>query len=71
MIEISNLNAPLLIQLLRDGVRYNEQLLTSETLRDRSDYEQYFLDATQLFAELQEEYKKIENQVGITLEDLL
>lgn len=71
MIEISSAAAPLVIQALRDAVRYNEQLLKSETLRDRSDYEQYFLDLTQLFSELKAEYKRIEEQVGIPLEELL
>jgi hypothetical protein len=33
MIEISNAAAPLFVQALRDAVRYNEQLLKSETLR--------------------------------------
>lgn len=35
MIKISNAAAPLLLQALRDAVRYNEQLLTSQTLRDQ------------------------------------
>ena len=39
--------APLLAQALRDAVRYNEQLLKSETLRNKSDCEQYFVDITQ------------------------
>ncbi len=71
MIEISSAWAPLLIHALRDAVRYNEQLLDSQTLRDRADYEQYFLDLTQFFAEMQAEYKRKENQAGILLEDLL
>lgn len=71
MIEISAAAAPLLIQALRDAVRYNEQLLQSQTLRDRADYEQYFLDLTQLFAEVKAEYKRNESKAGIPLEDLL
>jgi len=71
MIEISNAAAPLLVQALRDAVRYNEHLLTSQTLRDRADYEQYFTDLTQLFSEIKADYKRIEAQAGIALEDLL
>lgn len=71
MIEISSAAAPLLIQALRDAVRYNEQLLKSQTLRDRADYEQYFMDLTQLFSEIKAEYKRKEAQAGISLEDLL
>jgi hypothetical protein len=71
MIEISNAAAPLLVQALRDAVRYNEQLLKSETLRNRADYEQYFVDVTQLFSEIKAEYRRIEHEVGITLEELL
>jgi hypothetical protein len=63
--------APLLVQALRDAVRYNEQLLQSETLRDRSEYEEYLVHVSQLFAEVQSEYRKIEKRLGVKLEDLL
>ena len=71
MIEISNAMAPLLVQALRDAVRYNEQLLKSETLRNKSDYEQYFVDVTQLYSEIKSEYKRIEDEIGITLDELI
>ena len=71
MIEISNATAPLLVQALRDAVRYNESLLQSETLKDRSEYEEYLLDVSQLYAELKSQYKKIEDQTGIALEELV
>lgn len=70
MIEISNAAAPLLVQALRDAVRYNEQLLTSETLKDRSDYEEYLVEVSQLYAEIKAQYKRIEDQAGIPLSDL-
>jgi len=69
--EISNALAPLLVQALRDAVRYNEQLLSSETLRDRSEYEQYLVDVSQLYAEVKSAYRQIEGEVGIKLEDLV
>lgn len=71
MIEISNAAAPLLVQALRDAVRYNEGLLKSETLRNRSEYEEYLVEVSQLYAEIKTQYKKIEQEVGITLEELI
>lgn len=71
MIEISNAAAPLLVQALRDAVRYNEQLLTSETLRDRADYEEHLMEVSQLYAEVKAQYKRIETDVGIALDDIV
>ena len=71
MIEISNAAAPLLVQALRDAVRYNEELLKSETLRNRSDYEEYLLEVSQLFAEIKSQYKRLEPDIGMTLDELL
>ena len=71
MIEISNAAEPLLVQALRDAVRYNEELLKSETLRNRAEYEEYLVEVSQFYAEIKSQYKKIEQEVGITLEELL
>lgn len=71
MIEISNAAAPILIQALRDAVRYNEELLTSETLRDRADYEEHLVEVSQFYAEIKSQYKKIENEAGVPLDELL
>lgn len=71
VMEISDSLAPLLVQALRDAVRYNEQLLQSETLRDRSEYEEYLVHVSQLFSEVKSEYRKIEKRLGVKLEDLL
>ncbi|MGH1472051.1 MAG: hypothetical protein ACRBCS_12705 [Cellvibrionaceae bacterium] len=71
MIEISNTAAPLLVQALRDAVRYNEQLLTSQTLKNRSDYEENLVQVSQLYSEIKSQYKKIEDKAGIPLKDLL
>ena len=71
MIEISNAAAPLLIQALKDAVRYNEQLLTSETLKDRSDYEEYMVDISQFYAEMKAQYKRLEGEIGVPLADLI
>ena len=71
MIEISNAAAPLLVQALRDSVRYNEELLKSETLRDRSDYEEYLVEISQLYAEVKSQYKRLESEIGLSLEDIV
>ncbi|HEY9041081.1 MAG TPA: hypothetical protein VIN66_02755 [Rheinheimera sp.] len=71
MIEISNAAAPLLVQALRDAVRHNEQLLTSETLRDRADYEEYLVEVSQLYAEVKAQYKRIEADIGIPLDEIV
>lgn len=71
MIEISNAAAPLLIQALRDAVRYNEELLRSQTLKNRSEYEEFLVDVSQLYSEIKSQYKKIENDVGIPLNELV
>lgn len=71
MIEISNAVAPMLVQALRDAVRYNEELLNSETLKNRADYEEHLVELTQFYAEIKSQYKKIEGDIGLTLEDIL
>lgn len=71
MIEISNAAAPLLVQALRDAVRYNEELLKSETLRDRLEYEEYLVEVSQFYAEVKSQYKRLESEIGITLDDLV
>lgn len=71
MIEISNAAAPLLVQALRDAVRYNEELLKSETLRNRSEYEEYLVEVSQFYAEIKAQYKKLESEIGIPLDEIL
>jgi hypothetical protein len=69
--EISDTWAPLLISSIRDAILYHESLLRSETIRDKSDYEEHHLQLTQLFEYLKKEYKKIESEVGLSLNDIL
>lgn len=69
--DISNVWAPLLVSAVRDAVRYNEQLLNSETLRNRSDYEEHLVQLTQFLEYIKEEYKEIEGKTGIPLVKLL
>ena len=63
--------APLLISAVKDALAYHEQLLRSETLRKREDYEEHLLQLSQFFEYLKSECEKIEDRVGIPLEKLL
>lgn len=49
---------PLLMSAMRDAVRYNDQLLQSETLRNREDYEEHMLQLSQFFEYLKDEYQQ-------------
>ncbi|WNO07802.1 hypothetical protein [Teredinibacter sp. KSP-S5-2] len=70
MLELSDAVIPLLVHALRDAVRYNEQLLQSETLRNRDEYEEYLVEVSQLYAEVKTLYKKFEADVGNFIEDI-
>ncbi|AQT60662.1 hypothetical protein [Cellvibrio sp. PSBB023] len=69
--EIPNVWAPLLVSAVRDAVLFQEQLLKSETIRNRADYEEHHLQLTQFLEFIKEEYKSIEGEVGLPLERLL
>ena len=62
---------PLMLSAVRDAVLYNEQLLNSETLRDRDDYEEHVLHLSQFLEFLKEEYKANESEYGLKLEQLI
>ena len=69
--EIPNTWAPLLVSAVRDAVLYQENLLQSETIRNKSDYEEHHLQLTQFLEFIKSEYKNIENEAGIPLSKLL
>ena len=69
--EIPNVWASLLVSAVRDAVLYQDQLLQSETLRNRADYEEHHLQLTQFFEFIKDEYKTIEDEAGIPLDQLL
>ncbi|AMX03433.1 hypothetical protein SAMN05660479_01803 [Microbulbifer thermotolerans] len=69
--EIPNTWAPLMLSAVRDAVLYTESLLNSETIRDRSDYEEHHLQLTQFLEYLKSEYKSIEDEVGLPLDKIL
>lgn len=62
---------PLMLSAVRDAVLYNEQLLNSETLRDRDDYEEHLMHLGQFLEFLKEEYKANESEYGLKLEQLI
>ncbi len=71
MITIPNPYAALLISAVRDAVIYQEGLLRSETIRDRSEHEEHYVYLTEFFEFLKKEYKNQEAEIGFPLEKLL
>ncbi|WP_020407147.1 hypothetical protein [Hahella ganghwensis] len=69
--EIPDTWAPLLLSAVRDSILYTEGLRQSETIRDKSDYKEHHLQLTQLIEYLKVEYKKIEDEVGLPLDQIL
>lgn len=69
--KIPNVWAPMIVSAVRDAVLYQEGLLRSETLRDRADYEEHHLQLTQLLEFIKGEYKSVEDEAGIPLDELL
>ena len=63
--------ASLLVSALRDAMLFNEQLLTSETLRDRSDYEEHLVQISLLFEFVKEEYGRLDPKGRIPLDRLI
>ena len=69
--DIPNTWAPLLVSGLRDAVTYNQELLRSETLRNREDYEEHLMLLSQFYEYVKAEYGKVERETGIPLAKLL
>lgn len=69
--EIPNTWAPLLVSAVRDGLLYNEGLLSSQTLRNRADYEEHVMQLSQFLEFLKEQYRAVEAEAGIPLAKLL
>src|SRR4051794_8157251 len=71
VMDIPDTWAGLLVSAVRDAVQYNNDLMRSETLRNRGNYEEHLLVLSQFFEYVKAEYKKIESQTGVPLEKLL
>ena len=61
----------MLVSAVRDAVLYQQQLLTSQTLRHRADYEEHLVQLTIFMDFINSEYKNIEDKTGIPLDQLL
>lgn len=57
-IEISEQHLMLLVSALNDAIRYNENFLSSETIKDVSDYEEHLLCLENCQSWLEDEYNK-------------
>lgn len=69
--EIRDNWVPLLLQAVRDGIRYKEILLQSETLRDIEEHEENLVYLGHLLSYLIEEYRKNQSNFNLTPEDIL
>ena len=63
--------APVVIQAILDAIKFNQALLESETLRDIEDHEEYLMSLGILLSHVEDEYRKVENEVGIPLSKLI
>jgi hypothetical protein len=69
--EIPDGWASMLVSAVRDAVLYQEQLLTSQTLRNREDYEEHLMHLSQFFEFVKGEYVKLDQADRIPLDKLL
>lgn len=69
--EVNDTWAPLLLQAVRDAIRYRELLLESETARDIEDQEEGIMDLGMLLADLRHEYEKNQDKYKYTAAELL
>lgn len=69
--EISNNMAPVLIQAILDAIKFNQMLLTSDTLRNIEDQEEHLLTLDALLRHASDAYRHVEKDIGIPLQDLL
>ena len=58
-LEISEQYLMLIVSALNDAIKYNEKFLSSETIKDISDYEEHLLSLESCQGWLEDEYKKI------------
>jgi hypothetical protein len=68
MMEIPNAWASLLVSAVRDAVLFHEQLLQSETLQERHEYEEHYAQLTEFLEFVKEEYRTtVEAKGGMPL----
>ncbi len=71
MIKIPDPWTGLLVSAVHDALAHNRALLGSETLKDRSDYEEHLVHLEQFFEYIKEEYRQQDSSGRIPLEDLI
>ncbi len=69
--NISNNMAPVVVQAILDAIKFNQALLESEALRNVEDQEEYLMTLGNLLMHVEDEYKKVENEAGIPLSQLI
>jgi len=63
--------APVVIQAILDAIKFNQALLENETLRNIEDHEEYLMSLGMLLSHVEDEYRKVEKEVGIPLSRLV
>ena len=66
--EIPDGWASMLVSAVRDAVLYQEQLLTSQTLRNHEDHEEHLMHLSQFFEFVKERYAKLDQADRIPLD---
>ncbi len=69
--HLINNMAPAIIQAIQDAIKFNQNILNRETLKNIEEHEEYLMTLWNLLMHAQDEYKKIENEVGIPLSELI
>jgi len=69
--EIPDGWASMLVSAVRDAVFYQEQLLTSQTLRNREDHEEHLMHLSQFLEFVNEQYAKLDRADRIPFDKLL
>jgi hypothetical protein len=71
MIEIPDPYMSMLVSAVRDAVVYNQGLLRSETLDDRSAYEEHLVHLSTFFEFVKEEYQRQAGPDNLPLSEIL
>ncbi len=59
--------APVAMQAIFDAIKFNQALLNSGVLKDTKDHEEYLMSLELLLSHVENEYKKVEKEIGLPL----
>lgn len=62
MLNISKPHLALLVSAVEDAIKYNAAFLNSETIKDKSDYEEHLLCLENFRAWLEGEYRRLQKE---------